>query len=407
MVCKRITRILLSLFLSLSAALLVMVSDCRAERTGDGVANTGNGTAEIIEEQLKAAGAGKISEEIYRYTDEETMELFRGFDADRLMSDLLAGRPGIGLGDAGSRLLGFFFRELYQNIGILVKITVLAVICAILKNLQAGFMSEGAAQIAFYACYIVLVSMLLVSFGTVMKMGITTIDRMVGFMYASVPVLMALLVSGGNITAGGILHPVMLLIVEVSATVIRNAFVPLVFISAILAIVNNISEKIQLTRMVSLIRQIVSWSLGIILTAFIIAVSVQGTLGAVIDGATQKAAKFAISTFIPIVGKTLSDAADTVIGCAVVIRNAAGAGAMAGILLICAVPLIKIIALAGLFKAAGALLEPISESRITDCINDIAGSMIHIFALSASVAFMFIVSVTALVSAGNTGAMLR
>lgn len=159
--------------------------------------------------------------------------------------------------------------------------------------------------------------------------------------------------------------------------------------------------------MVSLIRQIVSWSLGIILTAFIIAVSVQGTLGAVIDGATQKAAKFAISTFIPIVGKTLSDAADTVIGCAVVIRNAAGAGAMAGILLICAVPLIKIIALAGLFKAAGALLEPISESRITDCINDIAGSMIHIFALSASVAFMFIVSVTALVSAGNTGAMLR
>ena len=278
MVCKRITRILLSLFLSLSAALLVMVSDCRAERTGDGVANTGNGTAEIIEEQLKAAGAGKISEEIYRYTDEETMELFRGFDADRLMSDLLAGRPGIGLGDAGSRLLGFFFRELYQNIGILVKITVLAVICAILKNLQAGFMSEGAAQIAFYACYIVLVSMLLVSFGTVMKMGITAIDRMVGFMYASVPVLMALLVSGGNITAGGILHPVMLLIVEVSATVIRNAFVPLVFISAILAIVNNISEKIQLTRMVSLIRQIVSWSLGII-PQLIIAVSVQGTLG--------------------------------------------------------------------------------------------------------------------------------
>lgn len=174
-----------------------------------------------------------------------------------------------------------------------------------------------------------------------------------------------------------------------------------------MTIVNNISEKIQLTRLVSLIKQIVSWSLGIILTIFIIAVSIQGSLGAVIDGATQKAAKFAISTFIPIVGKTLSDAADTVIGCTLMIKNAAGIGVMTGILLICVLPLIKIIALAGLFKAAGALLEPISESRITNCINDIAGSMIHIFALSASVAFMFVVSVTALISAGNISAMLR
>jgi stage III sporulation protein AE len=174
-----------------------------------------------------------------------------------------------------------------------------------------------------------------------------------------------------------------------------------------MTIVNNISGKIQITRLVNLIKQVVSWSLGIILTIFVITVSLQGTLGAVIDGATQKAAKFAISTFIPVAGKILSDAADTIIGCTLMIKNAAGAAVMIGILVICVLPLIKIIALAGLFKAAAALLEPISDSRITNCINDIAGSMIHIFALSASVAFMFIVSVTALISAGNISAMLR
>ncbi len=89
------------------------------------------------------------------------------------------------------------------------------------------------------------------------------------------------------------------------------------------------------------------------------------------------------------------------------IRNAAGFAVMIGILLICVLPLIKIIALAGLFKVAGALLEPISDSRITNCINEIAGSMLHIFALSASVSFMFMVSVAALISAGNISAMLR
>jgi stage III sporulation protein AE len=364
-------------------------------------------TDQLIRQQYDMGGLDRIRDELEEYADDESLDLLGGYDADELMNDLLTGSAGIDLKGVGNNVLRFLFREFYQNIGILIKITVLVIICALLKNLQADFMSEGAGRIAFYVCYIVTVSMLLVSFGTVIDMGMGIIDNMVGFMYATVPVLLALLISGGNITAGGIMHPILLLIVETAATLIRNVFVPLVFISNILTIVNNISDKIQLTRLVNLIKQIVSWALGIILTVFIIAVTLQGSLGAVIDGATQKAAKFAISTFIPIVGKTLADAADTVIGCTLLIKNAAGAAAMIGILLICIVPLLKIIAMAGLFKAASALLEPISESRITNCINDVAGSMLHIFALTAAVAVMFIISVTALTSAGNLSAMLR
>lgn len=400
---SKITAILIFV-IAISAGLTVSCTS-RAETGDDGSAD--NDTAAIIEQQAEAGGIGRIKDELGKYIDEDTKDLLGGYDADEFINDLLSGTVDIDMKSLGSKALKFLFRELFQNLGILIKITVLVIICALLKNLQASFMNEGAGQIAFYVCYIVIVSILLVSFGIVMNMGIRIIDTMVGFMYTVVPVLLALLISGGNITAGGILHPVMLMIVETAATIIRNAFVPLIFISTILAIVNNISEKIQLTRLVNLIKQIVSWSLGIILTIFIIAVTMQGSLGAVIDGATQKAAKFAISTFIPIVGKTLSDAADTVIGCTLLIKNAAGFAVMTGVLLICIVPLLKIIALVGLFKAAGALLEPISESRIINCINDVAGSMLHIFSLSAAVAFMFIICVTALISAGNLSTMLR
>ncbi|NLK87001.1 MAG: stage III sporulation protein AE [Clostridiaceae bacterium] len=383
--------------------LLFMPVLCAAE---EGAAQNEE-TEGLIRRQYDMGGLDRIRDELENYVDDESMDLLGGYDADELMNDLLSGSAGIDLKGIGGNALRLVFKEFYQNMGILIKITVLVIICALLKNLQADFMSEGAGRIAFYVCYIVTVSILLVSFGTVIEMGTGIIDSMVGFMYATIPVLLALLISGGNITAGGIMHPVLLLIVETAATLIRNVFVPLVFMSNILMIVNNISDKIQLTRLVNLIKQIVSWALGIILTVFIIAVTLQGSLGAVIDGATQKAAKFAISTFIPIVGKTLADAADTVIGCTLLIKNAAGAAAMIGILLICVVPLLKIIAMVGLFKAASALLEPISETRITNCINDVAGSMLYIFALTAAVAFMFLISVTALISAGNLSAMLR
>ncbi len=361
----------------------------------------------ILQEQSKAGGIAKIEEELDNYMDKDSKSMLDGVDPSEIIGDISAGKLDFNFKNLMNNALKYLFNELYQNLGILIKLAVLIVICALLRNLQSAFLSDSVSEIAFYVCYIVIVSILLVSFSTAIKLGVEIIDGMVGFMYATVPVLITLLVSGGNITTGGIFQPVMLMVVEVTATIIKNVFIPLIFLSTILAIVNNISEKVQLTRLAGFIKQISLWALGIILTLFIGVVSLQGSMGAVVDGVTQKAAKFAISTFIPIVGKTLSDAADTVIGCTLLIKNAAGVAVMLGVILICIVPLIKIIALVALYKAAGALLEPISEKRITNCINDVAGSILHIFAVTAAVAVMFLISVTALISAGNLSAMLR
>ena len=361
----------------------------------------------LIDEQIRTGGIDSIEHALDKYADEESKELLEGYDPEEMIKDISEGKLDLNFKGFVNSCLRILFKELYQNLSILIRMAVLIVICALLKNLQATFLNDNVSEIAFYVCYIVIVSILLVSFSTAVKMSSTIIDEMVGFMYATVPVLITLLVSGGNITSGGIFQPIMIMIVEVSATIIKNVFIPLIFLSTMLTIINNISEKIQLTRLAGFIKQITSWALGVVLTIFVAVVSLQGSLGAVIDGVTSKAAKFAISTFIPIVGKTLSDAADTVIGCTLLIKNAAGAAVMIGVLIICIVPLIKIISLVALYKAASALLEPISEKRITTCINDVAGSMLHIFAVTAAVAFMFMISVTALISAGNLSAMLR
>lgn len=364
-------------------------------------------SSDIINQQMDSGEIKQIEDQLNKYSSDAATDLLNGYDPRSLIKDAASGKFEFNVKSIADNLLRFLFKELYQNIGLLVKIIVLVILCALLKNLQTSFMSESVGEVAFFVCYVVIVSVLLVSFSTAMNMGMEIIDSMVGFMYATVPVLITLLVTGGNITSGGIFQPIMLMVVEVSATVIKNFFIPLIFLATILSIVNNISDKIQLSRLTAFIRQITAWALGTILTVFIAVVSLQGSMGAVVDGVTSKAAKFAISTFIPVVGKTLSDAADTVIGCTLLIKNAAGLAVMAGVIVICIVPLLKILALVVLYKSASALLEPISEKRITNCINEVAGSMIYIFSLSASVAFMFLITVTALISAGNTSAMIR
>lgn len=406
---RRYLAITAKLFVSVIMLLAVMyygISYTYAEElTGDGIGEIDSN--EIMDRQYQSNEVQNIQEELEKRTNSEINDILQDYDPRSIIKDAATGKFELSFKSIANNALRFLFKEIYTNLDILIKLVVLIVLCALLRNLQASFLSEGVSEIAFYVCYIVIVSVLLVSFSTAMQMAMSMIDGMVDFMYATTPILITLLVSGGNFTSGGIFQPLMLMIVEVSATIMKSVFIPMIFLSTILSIVSNISEKIQISRLTALLKQITGWALGTILTLFIAVVSLQGSFGAVIDGVTSKTAKFAIGTFIPIVGKTLADAADTVIGCTLLIKNAAGLAVMVGVLIICIVPLLKILALVVLYKAASALVEPISEKRITNCIGDVAGSMVYIFGVSAAVGFMFLVSITALISAGNLSAMIR
>ena len=136
-------------------------------------------------------------------------------------------------------------------------------------------------------------------------------------------------------------------------------------------------------------------------------VSIQGSLGAVIDGVTSKTAKYAIGIAIPVAGKYLADAAETVIGCTLLLKNAAGVAAMIGVIAICIGPILKIAVIVVIYKLTAALVEPIADKRISACVGEVGNAMTFVLGVSASVAFMFFVTITAIISAGNLSAMIR
>jgi len=386
------------------AILLIFLSTFHMEKV---YAADDNNNELIIDEQMNSGEVKKIENQLKKYSQQGASELIIEYDPQKLIKDITKGNFGFSLKGILWRTVRFLFEEIYININILIKLMVLVVLCAILRNLQSSFLSESVGELAFYACYVVLVSVIMLSFSTSIGLARDIIDSMVSFMQATVPVLITLLVSGGNITSAGIFQPVLIMIVEVAATIIKNVFIPLIFLATVLSIVNNISDKLQISKLAGFLKQIGGWALGIILTVFIAVISIQGSLGAVVDGVASKTAKFAISTFIPVAGKILADAADAVVGCSLLIKNAAGVAVMIGIIAMCLVPLLKMLALIALYRITCVLIEPVSEKRITNCINDIADSMTFLIGIVASVAFMFLISITAIISAGNISAMIR
>jgi stage III sporulation protein AE len=360
----------------------------------------------VIEQQADTTEIKTIGEQLEKNYNKEVSMIIGEFNPREIIKESAKGNFKLNLGGIINRGLKYLLKELYTNIGLLVKLLVLVVLCAVLKNLQTSFLSESVGELAFFVCYVVIVSILFVGFNQAMELGIEAIDKMVGFMYATLPVMITLLVSGGNFTSGGIFQPLLIAAVEIAATVIKSAFLPVILVSAVLSIVDNISESINLSKLASFLRQAALWALGLLLTVFIAMITIQGSVAALADGIAGKTAKFAIG-FIPVVGGYLSDAADTVIGCTLLIKNSAGLAVMIGVVIACLIPLIKIIALIILFRITCVLVEPISDRRITDCINQIANSVTYVLGIVASVTFMFLISLTALISAGNLSAMIR
>lgn len=66
-------------------------------------------------------------------------------------------------------------------------------------------------------------------------------------------------------------------------------------------------------------RQIVVVLLGVSFTIFIAIITIYG-IGSNVDGITIRTAKYAVDNFIPIIGKFLSDAVETVVGGSAILK---------------------------------------------------------------------------------------
>ncbi len=365
------------------------------------------GDDKLIEEQAKSEESKSIENQLQNYANNGIKELLPEYDPNGFITNAAKGKFNLSVKSILNGVLHYFFKEIYINIGVLIKLIVLIVLCAILKNLQSSFLSASVGELAFFVCYIVIVSVLIVSLNSVLTMGRVIIDDMVDFMQASIPILITLLVSSGNITSGGIFQPILVVIIEIAAAIMKNIFIPIILLSTILSLVNNISDKVQISKLASFLKQIGTVILGLILTVFIAIITIQGSVGAVVDGVSSKTAKFAIGAFIPVAGKYLADAADTVLGCTLLIKNASGIAVMIGIVSICLVPIIKIFALISLYKMTAVLVEPIAENRIVKCINDVAGSLTFVLGVVACVAFMFLIAITAIIASSSISTAIR
>ncbi len=275
------------------------------------------------------------------------------------------------------------------------------IICSLFKNIQSSFSSEGVSQVAFYACYAILIILLSKTFIISISLAKDVIVQITDFMDKVLPVLVVMLAAAGGLTQAATMDPIILGATILIPKIYINVIIPLILITFVLQFTNNISTESKLSNLCGMIKKSTVWLQGIILTIFIGILTIRGITSSTIDAVTLKTTKFAVDNFIPIVGKSFSDAISSVAGYSLIIKNAIGSIGLIVIILIILYPIIKLILSSLIFKFSAALLEPITDKRITSSIAAAGESLVLIMSCVLSVSIMFFILIAIMISAGK------
>ena len=338
--------------------------------------------------------------------DSEMASYLEGNTVQEWISNFIKGEWDFDLKNLGGDLLRLLFREVVANTGLLAKLLILAVISALLINLQSAF-SSNVARISYLACFLALCAIAISSFKLVLGVGQQTIENMLTFMIGMLPQMLVLTAGLGNINASVMLFPLLMTASTAFANAINIIVFPLIIMSAILSIVNHMSETIKVDKMAKFFYEMARITLGFFLTLFVGIMTLRALYASVLDKVALRTTRYLSDNAIPVIGKMFSDTIEVAAGYVVMLKQALSIFGVLIILGLILMPLIKIAAIALIYKAASAIAEPLGDSRTASILESMSTHLFFMLAAVIAVALMFFIMIAIVAGMYNGWAMLK
>lgn len=294
------------------------------------------------------------------------------------------------LTNLGNRLIEAVTGEISAQKNVLLHILLIGVAAAIVAGIARAFFSGTTSEISFYMVLMVLICALTAGYKISATLVKETLNTLINLMNAIVPTYVVSLgyAVGSNSAMG--FYEMIAIVIALVEKLMRDFILPLVYVFTLTNFVNCLSEENLLNKTCDLIKTIINWVLKALMSLIIGINVIRGMLNPVMD--SIKATSFGkVASMLPGVGAVISSVSDIVLGCGTLIKNSIGIAATIAIMVMCLIPVVKLLISAIGYKLVGALLEPVSDKRIVNAVNGIyESSVILAKILMYSIAFFLI-----------------
>ncbi len=283
----------------------------------------------------------------------------------------------------------------------LIHILLLVIVAALFSNFSNMFKSTQVSEISFSMLYMLLITICLNNFKILVVAATENVERLSGFMAVLGPLyFLAVAVATGSATSVSFYQIVLLLMYLVEILIV-SILLPAAQIYLVVKIIGEFSPEIQLSKFAELMETIISWILKSLLAGIIGLNVMQRILSPAIDSVKRGLLVHGGGS-IPLIGDVAGGAAEMVLGTAVLIKNGIGVAGMIVCLVICLTPVIQMAITTLMYQLISALVQPISDKRLVNCIASMAdgSKMLLKIVFTTGILFMLTIAVVATTTGG-------
>ena len=312
-----------------------------------------------------------------------------------------------GLYDHGSLLLGVekmwhtardgFLSLFRDNINGLVLLLGVVLLCGVLEDLRRSSDSPGPNVVSI-AGALVITMFSVGSLRNLIGMGMETMEELDVFAKTLLPTLSAAVAAGGGMVSAGVNQVATVYFTSIMISLIRSVLLPLVYCYIAVSVADAILPEHDLKQIQKGIDKVTTRGLTGLLLAFTCFLTLTKAAGAAADSTTVRLTRSAISTAIPVVGGIVSDATESVLASAGILKSSIGIFGMLGVLAICLTPFLHLAVQFMLYKLTGFLTATVGAKPLVELIDALGTAFGLVLGMVGSCAILLLISVAMSVS---------
>lgn len=311
---------------------------------------------------LKGLELGEMQETVNELLGEET------FSVRQALEKILAGEEVFTPDFVLETVRGFLYEHLLADREVLFQVVLLVILAALFANFTNVFSGSQAGEASFYIVYMLLLALLIHSFGELSAELSGSLEDLTAFMQALMPsYFLAVTAVSGTATAM-VFYEMVFGVIYLTQVLLLKAVIPGIQAYVIIELINYLHKEDFLSKLADLLKTILEWTMRTI-TAVVIGMElIQNMVSPALDSLKRDVlGKTAAS--IPGIGNVINGATEVALGTAVLIRNCLGVMGIVVLVLLGLPPVIKLAMNSLVYKLLAALLQPVSDRRMTGCLS--------------------------------------
>ncbi len=277
----------------------------------------------------------------------------------------------------GTWIVDLFFYELASAKPLFIQMLILAILFAVINRF---FIQSGSyvSEMSFFMIYGAMMILLMQSFLLISDVVISAVEKVSDFLTMLVPAYATTLMLSGNASSAGAFYELIFGMICVLEWAMKTLFVPGIHIFVLLMFLDHLFEEEKLTKFAELIESAVQIFLKVAMGGVIGLGVVQSLISPARDRISESVVLKSLSA-IPGIGNSIHFAEEILLGCGMIVKNSVGVAGLIILAIICVVPIIKVFSFTFLYRLLGAVLQPIADKRIVECMQGVArGSSLYL-----------------------------